>query len=129
LSCIEPGSPWENGYAESINARMRAAFLNGELFNTTLEAQVLTQRWIRYHNQARPHSNLGGRPRAPQTAAQLPHRTIHLLTLLLNHKTGQSSGILQRKELVHVWRSSPKLLLSDSIRGLFDIKSNDLSRV
>ena len=40
---IEPGSPWENGYIESFNARMRAEFLNGELFDTMFEAQVLTQ--------------------------------------------------------------------------------------
>ena len=52
---IEPGSPWENGYIESFNARMRAEFLNGELFDTMFEAQVLTQRWIRYYNQVRPH--------------------------------------------------------------------------
>ncbi|MEA5058444.1 MAG: integrase core domain-containing protein [Candidatus Pelethousia sp.] len=47
---IEPGSPWENGYIESFNARMRAEFLNGKLFDTMFEAQVLTQRWIRYYN-------------------------------------------------------------------------------
>ena len=64
---IEPGSPWENGYIESFNARMRAEFLNGEIFDTMFEAQVLTQRWVRYYNQVRPHSSLGGRPPAPQT--------------------------------------------------------------
>ena len=64
---IEPGSPWENGHIESFNARMRAEFLNGELFDTMYEAQVLTQRWVGYYNQVRPHSGLGGRPPAPQT--------------------------------------------------------------
>ena len=64
---IEPGSPWENGYIESLNARMRAEFLNGELFDTMYEAQVLTQQWVRYYNQVGPHSSLGGRPPAPQT--------------------------------------------------------------
>jgi transposase InsO family protein len=68
---IEPGSPWEHGYIESYNARMRAEFLNGELFETMLEAQVLTQRWIRYYNQIRPHSSLGGRPPAPQTVISI----------------------------------------------------------
>ena len=68
---IEPGSPWENGYIESFNARMRAEFLNGELFDTMYEAQVLTQRWIRYYNQIRPHSSLGGRPPAPQTVVPI----------------------------------------------------------
>jgi len=46
---------------------MRAEFLNGELFDTMYEAQVLTQRWVRYYNQVRPHSSLGGRPYSPQT--------------------------------------------------------------
>ena len=64
---IEPGSPWENGYCESFNARMRDEFLNGELFGTIFEAQILTQRWVAYYNTIRPHSSLGGRPPAPQT--------------------------------------------------------------
>lgn len=64
---IEPGSPWENGFIESFNARMRDEFLNGELFDTLWEVQVLTERWVRYYNQIRPHSSLHGRPPAPQT--------------------------------------------------------------
>jgi transposase InsO family protein len=63
---IEPGSPWENGYCESFNARMRSEFLNGELFGNMYEAQVLIKRWIEYYNTIRPHSSLGGRPPAPQ---------------------------------------------------------------
>ncbi len=63
---IEPGSPWENGYIESFNARMRDEFLNGELFGSMYEAQVLTKRWVEYYNTTRPHSSLGGRPPAPQ---------------------------------------------------------------
>ncbi len=64
---IEPGSPWENGYIESFNARMRDEFLNGELFGNLYEAQVLTERWVRYFNKVRPHSSLGGRPPAPES--------------------------------------------------------------
>ena len=63
---IEPGSPWENAYCESYNARMRDEFLNGELFGNMYEAQVLTRRWVLYYNTVRPHSSLGGRPPAPQ---------------------------------------------------------------
>ena len=62
---IEPGSPWENGFIESFNARMRLEFLNGELFGNLYEAQVLTARWRRRYNAERPHSSLGGR--APQS--------------------------------------------------------------
>ena len=64
---IEPGSPWENGYCESFNSRMRDEFLNGELFGNMYEAQVLTARWVRYYNEVRPHSSLGGKPPAPQS--------------------------------------------------------------
>ena len=64
---IEPGSPWENGYCESFNGRMRDEFLNGELFANMYEAIVLTKRWVAYYNTIRPHSSLGGRPPAPQS--------------------------------------------------------------
>ena len=68
---IEPGSPWENGYIESFNSRMRDEFLNGELFSNMYEVQVLTERWVRYYNRIRPHGSLGGRPPAPQTIIPL----------------------------------------------------------
>lgn len=61
---IEPGSPWENGYIESFNARMRDEFLNGELFGNMYEAQVLTRNWVQEYNTVRPHSSLKGK--APQ---------------------------------------------------------------
>ena len=64
---IEPGSPWENGYCESYNARMRDEFLNGEIFGNMYEAEVLTKRWVQYYNTVRPHSSLGGKPPAPQS--------------------------------------------------------------
>ena len=68
---IEPGSPWENGYCESFNARMRNEFLNGELFGNMYEVDVLTKRWVEYYNTVRPHSSLGGRPPAPQAVVPL----------------------------------------------------------
>lgn len=64
---ITPGSPWENGYVESFNARMRAEFLNRELFYTLKEAQVLTEQWRVFYNTVRPHSSLGYKPPAQQT--------------------------------------------------------------
>ena len=64
---IEPGSPWENGYIESFNARLRDELLNGEIFDTLLEAKVLIERWRVHYNKARPHSALNGRPPAPET--------------------------------------------------------------
>ena len=62
---IEPGSPWENGYIESFNGKMRDELLNREQFDTQLEAKVLTENWRREYNEVRPHSSLGWRPPAP----------------------------------------------------------------
>lgn len=63
---IEPGSPWENGYVESFNGKLRDELLNGEIFYTLLEAKVLTERWREHYNRVRPHSALGYRPPAPE---------------------------------------------------------------
>ena len=63
---IEPGSPWENGYIESFNGKLRDELLNRELFDTLLEAKVLVERWRREYNHIRPHSSLGYRPPAPE---------------------------------------------------------------
>jgi len=64
---IEPGSPWENGYVESFNGKLRDELLNGEIFYTLKEAQILIEHWRREYNHIRPHSSLGGRPPAPET--------------------------------------------------------------
>ncbi len=67
---IEPGSPWENGYIESFNGKLRDELLNMEIFDTLGEAKVLVERWRRDYNQIRPHSALAYRPPAPE--AKLP---------------------------------------------------------
>jgi len=58
---IAPGSPWENGFIESFNARLRDELLNGEMFTTLREAEVLIEAWRRHYNAVRPHSSLGYR--------------------------------------------------------------------
>jgi len=63
---IEPGSPWENGYIESFNGKMRDELLNLELFTTLEEAKILIEQWRKEYNQVRPHSALGYRPPAPE---------------------------------------------------------------
>jgi len=63
---IEPGSPWENGYIESFNGKMRDELLNREIFTTLTEARVLIKEWRREYNQIRPHSALAYRPPAPE---------------------------------------------------------------
>ena len=64
---IEPGSPWENGYIESFNGKLRDELLNGEIFDTVPEAQVLTAQWKKHYNMMRPHSSLSYRPPAPES--------------------------------------------------------------
>ena len=62
---IEPGSPWENGYEESFNGKLRDELLDMEVFNTLAEAKVLIEQWRVHYNTVRPHSSLGYRPPAP----------------------------------------------------------------
>ena len=63
---IEPGSPWENGYCESFNGKLRDELLDREVFHSLREAQVLIEAWRRHYNAVRPHSALGYRPPAPE---------------------------------------------------------------
>ena len=63
---IEPGSPWENGYIESFNGKLRDELLNREIFTTLTEAKVLVADWRKEYNQFRPHSSLNYKPPAPE---------------------------------------------------------------
>ena len=71
---IEPGSPWENGYVESFNARLRDELLDGEIFYSLKEAQIIIEGWRKHDNTKRPHSPLGYRPPAPETIVPLEQR-------------------------------------------------------
>jgi putative transposase len=73
---IEPGSPWENGYNESFNGKLRDEVLNGEIFYTLREAQVIIEGWRQEYNTFRPHSSLGYRPPAPEVVLSPADRTI-----------------------------------------------------
>lgn len=73
---IEPGSPWENGYIESFNGKLRDELLNGEVFDTVMEARIIIDQWRREYNTERPHSSLGYLPPAPE--AKLPFQKIQL---------------------------------------------------
>ncbi len=64
---IEPGSPWENGYIESFNGKMRDELLAGEIFYSLTEAQVIIEQWRWHYNQIRPHSALSYQPPVPAT--------------------------------------------------------------
>lgn len=70
---IEPGSPWENGYCESFNGKLRDECLNGEIFYSLKEAAVVIEQWGNHYNTVRPHSSLNYRPPAPQTSEPDTH--------------------------------------------------------
>ncbi|MCH8239714.1 MAG: IS3 family transposase [Proteobacteria bacterium] len=73
---ITPGSPWENGYCESFNARFRDELLNGEIFYSLKEAQIIIEEWRKHYNTKRPHSALGYRPPAPETIVPMATRPV-----------------------------------------------------
>ena len=83
---IEPGSPWENGYCESFNSKLRDELLNMEIFTTLREAQVLIEQWQRHYNAVRPHSSLGYQPPAPEAilppASELTYATLRPAQML-----------------------------------------------
>jgi transposase InsO family protein len=69
---IEPGSPWENGYNESLNGKLRDELLNEEISHSLKEAKIMLERWRVHYNTKRPHTSLGYRPLAPETI-QVPN--------------------------------------------------------
>lgn len=73
---IEPGSPWENGYCESFNGRMRDELLNGEIFYSLREAQIIIESWRKHYNTKRPHSALGYRPPTPEAIIPMDRQPI-----------------------------------------------------
>jgi transposase InsO family protein len=77
---IEPGSPWENGYVESFNGKLRDELLDREIFYTLYEAKVLIERWRHEYNTIRPHSSLGYRPPAPEATLWHPPSSASLRT-------------------------------------------------
>ncbi len=74
---IEPGSPWENGYNESFNGKLRDELLSGEIFYALKEAQILIEQWRLHYNTIRPDSSPGYRIPAPQTVRPLVMPTAH----------------------------------------------------
>jgi putative transposase len=73
---IEPGSPWENGYNESFNGKLRDELLNREIFYTLREAQVIIEGWRQEYNTFRPHSSLGYLPPAPEAVLTSQYETL-----------------------------------------------------
>jgi len=78
---IEPGRPWENGYIESFNGKMRDELLNGEIFYTLKEAEILIEMWRKEYNTIRPHSSLGYQPPVPE-AIMVPTTQFQLVGLI-----------------------------------------------
>jgi putative transposase len=81
---IEPGSPWENGYCESFNGKLRDECLNGEIFYSLKEVQIVIEKWSVEYNTRRPYSALGYRPPAPATCSpwDQPNKDSQTLTMI-----------------------------------------------
>ena len=143
---IEPGSPWENGYCESFNSKLRDELLNGEMFFSLAEAQVMIEAWRRHFNTVRPHSSLNYQPPAPETlvprrgeavpwatararweSARSPTPTAgvrrrHALTLKLDHPSGagQSSPATRCRSVLLPLPDSPiRATLAPASSGAF----------
>ncbi len=85
---IEPGSPWENGYIESFNGKLRDELLNGEIFDTVIEARIIIERWRKEYNQKRPHSSLGYVPPAPEAILPSQRNQLDLEKEITNIQVG-----------------------------------------
>lgn len=83
---IAPGSPWENGYNESFNGKLRDELLNMEILYTLKEAKVLIERWRHHYNTVSPHSSLGYKPPAPETI--LPRPAVQAYATLQSKQQG-----------------------------------------
>ena len=90
------GSPWENGYNESFDGSLCDELLNGEIFYSFAEAEVLIEAWCRHYNTVRPHSSLGYRPPAPKTATRsLPasgSASLHLRPAMTEHGCSEAAS-------------------------------------
>jgi transposase InsO family protein len=101
---IEPGSPWENGYCESFNSKLRDEFLNGEIFYSMKELRVLAERWRVHYNTVRPHSSLGYKPPAPEawlTATSKGHGEVETATRFPLLHTPDGDGITTPSVALH----------------------------
>lgn len=85
---IEPGCPWENGYVESFNGKLRDELLNREIFYTLTEIQVLLERWRIHYNTKRPHSAIGYRPPAPEAVKLQTNLTNVMMRLYVFRQFG-----------------------------------------
>ena len=85
---IEPGSPWENGYIESFNGKLRDELLNGEIFDTVIEARIIIERWRKEYNTRRPHSSLGYLPPAPEAILPAQRNQLALNQEITNIQVG-----------------------------------------
>ena len=121
---IEPGSPWENGYNESFDGKLRDELLNGEIFYSLAQAAVLVEQWRREYNTVRPHSACGGFPPAPEAIKPSPwflrmpvlHGPPQVLGLTLGCGTALGGRSFQRVRS-HARYTVTFLFQRDRIRG------------
>jgi len=96
---IERGSPWENGYIESFNGKLREELLNREIFTTLAEARILIESWRREYDQERPHSALNYRPPPPEAIMLIcpPKTGPKVMRLFEDAKIARKGALLHEK--------------------------------
>ncbi len=94
---IAPGSPWENGFIESFNARLRDELLDGEIFYSLREAEVVIENWRRHNNQVRPHASLGYRAPAPEVI--MP--ALAMATAAARRPASQPTPVVAQRPVMH----------------------------
>jgi len=129
---IEPGSPWENGYCESFNGRFRDELLNGEIFYSLREAQIIIEEWRKHYNTKRPHSALGYRPPAPETNIPLDQKpTMHQQLIWISQMRLLTAGVTLTNATMIIWLNYITKASEPRIFTLFYIQlpSYDLSHM
>jgi putative transposase len=139
---IERGSPWENGFIESFNARLRDELLDGEIFYSLAEARIVIESWRRHYNTERPHGSLGYKPPAPEVfipafrraggfptptscAARASREANHELTFALD----QSLGADQEKSDITLQALCDRLLEERGVRAERAMTSHFFRRI
>ncbi len=124
---IEPGSPWENGYCESFNSKLRDELLNGELFYSLAEARIVIESWRQHYNTQRPHSSLGYN-RQRRTPCSGPASRLHQpwpqSPRCIRFEPGHPMGADQQVALAWLLRRSPNILLIPGTSSIAHLREN-----
>lgn len=116
IQYIAPGSPWENGYCESFNGKLRDECLKQEIFYSLKEAQTVMGLWQNTYNHVRPHTSLGYRPPAPVTFPDLTFQLPMAVAMQVSHSARSKIPVRSLRKLLKKQGCAPTLLVTDKLR-------------